>query len=173
MLLLAACGPRPERGPAPTPGSAAPGIPGDALALLARSARESCADCARRDRERAFARLDREFAPGTRLASEEGLSFVKERGDGNELALASWAGETRLTFRFHTAASHLVGVSEQDWTGEALAEAWASFPEGALLSGILEVVAYPYGDGPSYLYSAAAGHLQIQCRVLEIGAAAP
>ena len=37
--------------------------------------------------------------------------------------------------------------------------------------GTIELVAYDYGDGVSYLYSSSGNHLQIQCRILDISEA--
>jgi hypothetical protein len=143
-------------------------LPEAALDLLAQSARDSCSICAERNRKEAFEQLDAFYAPGVLITSEPGRTFLPSAKSPLELALSSYARETpMLTLRFHTMKEHLVGVDTTDYSDEAWVAFLASNP-GMVLDGTIQLIAYPYGDGPTYLYSQAENHLQLQCRVLEL-----
>lgn len=168
-------------------------LPADALALLAQSLRDSCAICAEKNRTKAFSLLDRALLPQTLVASTQDLRFLLVPGGENELALSTHPGDRpTVTLRFHTRETHLVGIAERDWTDDGVAAVVlpavsgsgtvadpgadaASDPDSAWVAtggpsfeGMLEVVAYAYGDGASFLWLQAQGRLQIQCRILEI-----
>lgn len=140
----------------------------DAFETLARSLSDSCAICAERHRKAAFEELGLLFRPGLRIRSAPPSALLRGTGETQELELPVAAGGLRVTFRFHTALDHLVGVAEEDLTGAALAARWRAMPEGTKLAGTIQVIPFVYGDGPAFLFLPASGHLQIQCKVLEI-----
>ncbi len=146
-------------------------LPEEALTLLAQSLRDSCAICAEKNRKKAFAQLDDFYAPGRLLTMAGETRFVSSPDMPNELGLLGYDRPSPvLTFRFHHSGARLVGVEEADETESVwLEEIAAAGPRGRL-EGTIEVIPYPYGDGVSYLFSPSEGHLQIQCRILEISA---
>jgi hypothetical protein len=87
----------------------------------------------------------------------------------NELVLTCYLTPfPLLTFRFHTAAKHLVGISTTDFTEKRLASEYGSAATGARFEGTLKIVTYRYGDGPSYNYYLVRNHIQVHCRILDI-----
>ena len=151
------------------PGDQADGLPGAAFELLAESAADSCAICARDLRMRAFRILEERFRPGSILRSDPRIRFTMAPGSTNELMLTSHVGgDPALTFRFHTEKDHLVGISESDWTEESLAGLYRTAPDGAEFQGAIEIVPFDYGDGPTFVCVASSGRVQVQCRIVEI-----
>jgi hypothetical protein len=155
-------------------GSGGPGdlgveFPSEALDLLARSTRDSCAICAERHRKEAFDQLDVVFRAGRILTSTLESRFVRVAGGEDELALTSYSRpEPKLTFRFHSASSHLVGIAEGDLTEEVITRRLLSAAEDARYQGAIEIVPYAYGDRATYLYSSSRNRLQIQCKILRL-----
>jgi hypothetical protein len=182
ILLILGCASARDRGPAmPVGGDDGDGgpsgesavyltaLPVGAFELLAESAADSCAVCARELKTKAFVILDDHLRPGAIVETDSLRHFVRTDGGENELSLTSHSGnDPRLTFRFHTAENHLVGIAESDWTDESIAERFRSFPSGAAFHGALEIVEFTYGDGPTYLSFAPTNHLQVHCRIMEI-----
>lgn len=152
-----------------TAGSRAPllaGFPEEALDLLTQSTRDSCSICADRNREKAFRLLDSFYAPGTILTTGPEQTFLAAGEE--ELTLSSYRRDApKLTLRFHTASEHLVGVDSTDYTGEEWASHLKENPE-ANFDGMIQMIEYAYGDGPTYLYFPSENHLQLQCKVLEL-----
>ncbi|UCG81254.1 MAG: hypothetical protein JSV60_02945 [Desulfobacterales bacterium] len=155
-------------GEAETP--AARSLPQEAFRLLAESASDPCSICAKETREKAFRVLERAFKPGKILKSNHLCQFIRTDACGeNELALTCYLTPLPLlTFRFHTAANHLVGISTTDLTEKRLANEYFSAATGARFEGTLEIVTYKYGDGPSYNYYFTGNHIQVHCRILDI-----
>ena len=152
-----------------------------ALTLLAESSVDPCPICSKQTRSKAFQTLNAELMPGRVVqTSAECLLLGAPTSDGSELAPSCYPagalaktkeghGEARLprvTFRFHTVGRHLVGVSASDFTVEDLVADYHASPSGTNFSGVLEIVEFKYGDGPSYNYFPAGNHLQIHCRLL-------
>ncbi len=154
--------------PAPRPPSE---LPTHALSLLTKSRTDSCSICAEKLRQEAFEELDQTYRPGSILASAGRGDLLRVTGEESELMLAApQDDEPKLTFRFHTASNHLVGIAEADFTDEAVARQLLSIPESTRLRGKIEIVAYKYGDGATFLYSTTGNYLQIQCKLLGIAA---
>ena len=145
-------------------------LPAAALERLERSRADSCAICAEKRRKEAFEELDLIYRPGARIASAPEARFVRAPGGACELEIPSTAAGPRVTFRYHTAADHLVGVAKEDLTDAAIAARLQAMPEGARLAGTVEIIPFPYGDGAAFLFLPASAHLQIQCKVLEMEA---
>ncbi len=164
-----------------------PGLPAEAFRLLAKSSLDPCTICAEEMREKAFQVLDGEFKPGKVLRSNNDFQFMRtDTGGENRLALTSYppppgerhgkdpSGEQRyltlplLTFRFHTAEKHLVGISVNDYTEERLAGEYRSAPVGAIFEGTLKIVEYGYGDGPAYVYYPGRNHVEVHCMILDL-----
>jgi hypothetical protein len=149
-----------------------------AFELLARSADDSCASCARDHQRSAFEVLEERFPPGKIVRSDSLLSFQRAPQSDDELILvwgaadgstwSTWRARHRLTLQFHTAEDHLVGIAEADMTDEGLALLCRSTPDSVALHGALEIVPFAYGDGPSFLFTPSAQRIQIQCRILEL-----
>ena len=78
-----------------------------------------------------------------------------------------------LTFRFHTPASHLVGISPADFTEEGIASEYRSAVPGTVFEGIIHTVAFLYGDGTTYNYFAGRGVIQVHCRLLTLKRQSP
>ena len=136
----------------------------DALSLMAQGAADPCSICAEKLRRKAFRILDKHFGPGTVLRSGTECGFTLLVGGEHELVLRSSEGEPGLTFRFHVPGDRLVGIADADLTDEQVA---AAVQGGAAVTAI-QIAAYAYGDGPTYLYFPTGNRLQIQCRILEI-----
>jgi hypothetical protein len=151
------------------PGDQADGLPGEAFELLAESAADSCAICARDLRRRAFRILEERFRPGTVLRSDPRVRFAMSPRSTNELMLTSHlGGDPALTFRFPTEKDHLVGISESDWTEGSLAGLCRTAPDGAEFQGAIEIVPFAYGDGPTFSCAPSSNRIQVHCRLLEI-----
>jgi hypothetical protein len=154
--------------PAPRPPAE---LPTHALSLLTQSRTDSCSICAEKLRRDAFEELSQAYRPGLILASAREGDLLRVAGEEFELMLvAQQADEPKLTFRLHTSSNHLVGIAATDFTDEVIARRLLSFPESTRLRGRIEVVAYEYGDGATFLYSSTGDFLQIQCKLLEIAA---
>ncbi len=144
-------------------------LPDDAFALLAESAAESCAVCARDLKREAFAVLEETLVPGVRLGTDSTAHFTRAAKSEDELEFVpSPDGGTRLSLRFHTGPDHLVGIAERDYTEPRLAARVASAPAGTLFRGTVEIVPFAYGDGAAWLYFEKENHVQVQCRIIEI-----
>ena len=174
LVLLSACGGgRPRFVPIPTPGeSIAPAIapiPYDAFDLLGQSLSDSCSICAERHRKEAFELLSEAYRPGTVLRSGSNRRFTRVDDTSQMLALTDFGRDTPLlALRFHTQDDHLVGIAEADFTDPANAAKIAELAAGLPFDGAVQVVAWEYGDGPSYVFSRSSRVLEVQCKVLEV-----
>ena len=155
-----------------------------ALTLLAESSVDPCAICSKQTRNKAFQTLNVELMPGRVVNTSAGCLLVSATtsSSASELAPSCYPagapvkkkdgdGEARLpgvTFRFHTVGRHLVGVAELDFTVEDLVADYHSAPAGTSFSGVLEIIEFKYGDGPTYNYYPTGNQLQIHCRVLSL-----
>ena len=165
ILLLFSC----SYGQAQTPLS----LPEPALQLLAESAAESCSICARQLREQAYDFLDQDFPLERILATTESCLLLRSPlGEENELVLSCDHAEKDslplLIFRFHTQASHLVGISPGDFTADEPAAEYLAAGPGTAFEGTLKIVAFRYGNRPSFNYSAGRGIIQVHCRILTL-----
>ena len=151
------------------PAEVAAVLPMDAVALLTKSMTDSCSICVRDLRARAFHLLEEQYPPGVVVRSDATSGFLRAPGGANEWMLSSEVpGEPRLTFRFHTAEDHLVGIAASDMTDPSLAERCRSIPEGTVFQGALQIVAFAYGDGPTFLYYPSDNRVELHCRILEV-----
>ena len=145
-------------------------LPKEAFQLLAESASDPCSICAVETREKAFKILNAAFKPRKILRSNNLCQFMRSDACGeNELILSCHLTPLPLlTFRFHTAEKHLVGVSPTDFTAERFVRRYRRAATGLLFEGAIEIVGNRYGDGPSYNYYLAGNHIQIHCRILDL-----
>jgi len=151
------------------PGDRDDGLPTEAFELLTKSTTDSCSVCARDFRKQAFRILEERFRPGVVVRNDSLNWFARAPGSENELIVASqFRGDPKLTFRFHTAEDHLVGISESNMTDESLADRCRSAPAGSIFQGAIEIVPFAYGDGPTFLYRASNNSIQVHCKVLDI-----
>jgi len=185
-LALAGCGgarssapsvavPRPESaihdGSSIAPLAGAPAIPYDAIDLLARSMTDSCAVCADRHREEGFEGLTIAYPPGTVLRSDAARHFTLIPGTKRELLLTDYGRDVpTLTFRFHDSADRLIGVADTDLSRSDLVARVEAIGPGVPFDGAIEVVAYAYGDGPTFLFSRTRQRVEVECRLLEVAA---
>jgi hypothetical protein len=140
-------------------------LPLEGLRLLDRSERDSCAVCAENHRKEAFEEIGRFYYPGVIVDGLRSPGLLRRAGLDAELALpAPDSGGTAITFRFHTAGNHLVGIAESDYTDETLARRFTALPVGEARACV-RVIAYAYGDGAAFLYSPSSRHLEIECRL--------
>jgi len=154
-----------------------------ALTLLAESSVDPCPICSKQTRSKAFQTLNAELMPGRVVKTAAACLLVGvATSDGSELAPSCYPagapvkrkeGEAearlpRVTFRFHTAGRHLVGVAQSDFTVEDLVADYHAAPAGTSFSGVLEIVEFKYGDGPTYNYYPTGNQLQIHCRFLSL-----
>ena len=145
-------------------------LPREALELLAESASDPCSICAVKTRKEAFKILNAVFKPGRVLRSNNLCRFTRTDACAeNELTLTCHPTPLPLlTFRFHTAERHLVGVSTTDFTEELFARRYRGVGPGVLFEGAIEVVEYRYGDGPAYNYYPVGNRIQVHCKVLDL-----
>ncbi|MBN1826669.1 MAG: hypothetical protein JW958_10410 [Candidatus Eisenbacteria bacterium] len=137
-----------------------------AFDLLSESAVDSCSICAREARAEAFRILNETIRPGAALRGGGDCPFLRAPDAKNELVLSCFVhDELRLTFRFHTAASRLVGIADDDLTPDSLAALIAASPEGALFPAEIRFIPFSYGDGDAFLYHGAENRLDVPCRV--------
>lgn len=154
-----------------------------AFHLLAESSVDPCSICSKQTRSKAFQILNGELLPGRVVKTSAGCLLMGVATSGeNELAPSCYpAGEPvkkregeeearlpRVTFRFHTGGRHLVGVAESDFTVDDLASDYHSAPAGTLFSGVVEIIEFKYGDGPTYNYFPTGNQLQVHCRLLSL-----
>ena len=155
-----------------------------ALTLLAESSVDPCPICGEQTRNKAFQLLNSELLPGRVAKTSAGCLLMLAATSGeNELAPTCYpagapvvkkkkGGEEarlpRVTFRFHTAGRHLVGVAESDFTVDDLVADYHSAPAGTLFSGVVEIIEFKYGDGPTYNYFPTGNQLQVHCRLLNL-----
>lgn len=145
-------------------------LPEEAFRLLAESASDPCSICAEDTREKAFQGLNVAFKPGRIFKSNQLCQFMRTDACGeNELVLTCYiTSSPLLTFRFHTAEKHLVGIRTSDFTEKRFASEYCSGTTGTRFEGALEIIEYRYGDGPSYNYFCSGNHIQVHCRILDI-----
>ncbi len=169
VLLLLAIASSVIAGEAETP--PAFDLPEEAFQLLTESASDPCSICAKKTREKAFQVLNSAFKPGRILKSNHFCQFMRTDACGeNELVLTCYlTASPLLTFRFHTPEKHLVGICQTDFTEKRFESEYCSAATGTRFEGALEIVAYRYGDGPSYNYYCARNHIQVHCRILGLG----
>ncbi len=179
LLCLSACGasrPAPMSAPAKAGRAndtssrsvdSTAGFPQESLELLNESTGDSCSICAEKKRKEAFVGLTQAYAPGTILKSTALRHFAPLAGGEQELTLTDYDRTApALTFRYHDEKNHLVGIAENDFTDSTLAARIGAMTPGLEFDGAIQIVAFEYGDGPSFLYSRATNHLEVQCRVL-------
>lgn len=145
-------------------------LPKKAFELLAESASDPCSICAKQTREKAFRILNATFKPGRVLRSNKLCQFMRTDACGeNELVLTCYPTPLPLlTFRFHTAEKHLVGVSTTNFTEERFASEYHWAAAGTLFEGALKIVEYRYGDGSAYNYYLVENHIQVHCKILDL-----
>jgi hypothetical protein len=148
-------------------------LPEEPLRLIALSATDDCPICARQTREIAFQMFEQRFHAGRMFTTTGSCRLVRTAlSEDNELGLlCDSPGKESLpllTFRFHTAANHLVGISPADFTEENIASKFPSAPPGTVFEGILETILFRYGDGTTYNYSASRGVIQVHCRLISL-----
>ena len=129
-------------------------LPERCVRLLVESNEDPCSICAKASREKAFQTLEAVFRPGRIIKSSPACRFTHT--------------DVLLTFRAHTAENHLVGIAASDYTEARTADLLTSSPTETLFEGSLEIIAYRYGDGPTYNYFPSMSHLQVHCRILEL-----
>jgi hypothetical protein len=154
-------------------------FPEEALRLIAESAGDSCSICARQTREKAFQLLEEQF-PAGRILTTTGSSCRLVRTaltEENELVLScDFPGKESpplLTFRFHTSANHLVGISPADFTEEGIASEYLSAIPGTVFGGTLKTIVFRYGDGTTYNYSVSRGVIQVHCCLITLKKQSP
>ena len=153
-------------------------FPEKPLRLLAESAKDTCPICARQTREKAFLLIEEQFFAGRILTTSSSCRLVRTASsDENELVLScDVAGKESLpllTFRFHTSANHLVGISPADYTEETVAKEYLSAAPGTVFEGTIETILFRYGDGTTFNYSASRGVVQVHCRLLTLQKQSP
>jgi len=148
-------------------------LPEPALRLIAESAAESCSICARQLQDRAYDLLDRDFPLGRFLTTAESCLLLRSSSaEENELVLscdpASKEPLPLLIFRFHTQARHLVGISAGDFTADGPAAEYFAARPGTAFEGTLKIIAFRYGERPSFSYSASRGAIQVHCQLITL-----
>jgi len=180
LLLLAACASGATQHPAPS--AAEPGgvvvvqaqeFPVEITGLLTEAEADSCGVCIREKRADAFEIAGEWFAPGHLVEAGTTRGWWLLEGGDQELYFGE-PGETspRLTFRFHTADAHLVGIAPEDFTDRGLAARILARPAGEPGTETLEVVEFRYGNGESFHFDEERNRIQVQCRVLDAKASA-
>jgi len=153
-------------------------LPEEPLRLIALSATDPCSICARQTREIAFQLFEQQFHAGRMFTTTGSCRLVRTAlSEDNEVGLSCDSPRKEslpvLTFRFHTGANHLVGISPADFTEESIASEFLSAPPGTVFEGIIETILFRYGDGTTYNYSASRGVIQVHCRLLTLKRQSP
>jgi hypothetical protein len=156
-------------------------LPDDALRLLAQASVDPCPICVKQKLEKAFAAMNVRFSPGLVINSDDDCRLIKvDAGGDNELSMTCYPTDTlkksleedeeppQLIFRFSTPGKHLVGISENDYTGKTLADLYYAAKPGAVFEGRIKLIPYKYGDGPTYNYFRQTNKLLIHCTVLQL-----
>lgn len=156
-------------------------LPTEAFTLLAQASAEPCAICAEKERHKAVAILERVFAPGRELTTDEGCLLVKmNTGNEQELTLSCYpppslmealpegARPPRMVFRFHTQGEHLVGIAPEDFTDPSPAATYRTSPPGTRFAGRIRCIAYKYGDGEVFNYFLKDHTLLVHCAIEQI-----
>jgi hypothetical protein len=170
MLIICFCSPGWAQSPLE--------LPEEPLRLIELSATDDCPICAQQTRQVAFQMFEQRFHAGKMFTTTDSCRFVRTpSSEENELGLSCDSPRKEslplLTFRFHTAATHLVGISPGDFTEDSIASEFLSAPPGAVFEGILETILFRYGDGTTYNYSARRGVVQVHCRVITLTRQSP
>jgi len=152
--------------------------PEEPLRLIALSATDPCSICARQTREIAFQLFEEQFHAGKMFTTAGSCRLVRTvLGEDNELELSCDSPRKEslplLTFRFHTAANHLVGISPADFTEDSIAGEFLSAPPGTVFQGIIETILFRYGEGSTFHYSARRGVIQVHCRLITLTRQSP
>jgi len=153
-------------------------FPETPLRLIAESAKDSCSICARQTREKTFQLFEEQFPAGRIFTTTGSCRLVRTAlSEENELVLScDFPGKESLpllTLRFHTSASHLVGISPADFTEEGIASEYLSAGPGTVFEGVITTIAFRYGDGTTYNYFAGRGVIQVHCRLLTLKRQSP
>lgn len=169
----------------PLQGSFAFDLPDEAFRLIAEADADPCSICAEQKLKEAFALMAAGLRPGLILETDSTCRMVKRSPqDEPELSLTCYpsaklagsvGGDRKppdLSFAFYTSKRHLVGVSEQDYTDDEVAERFRTSPPGTVFEGKMRLIPYRYGDGPAFNYFPAAGKVRVHCVVLELRPAA-
>lgn len=153
-------------------------LPEEPLRLIALSATDPCSICARQTREIAFQLFEQQYHAGRMFTTTGSCRLVRAAlSEDNEVGLSCDSPRKEslplLTFRFHTAASHLVGISPADFTEDGVASGFLSAPPGTVFEGSFETILFRYGDGTTYNYSASRGVIQVHCRLITLTRKSP
>jgi hypothetical protein len=153
-------------------------FPETPLRLIAESIGEPCAICARETREKAFQLIEERFAAGKTFTTTGSCLLARtDLSEENELMLScDLPGRESLpliSFRFHTPANHLVGISTADFTDEAIVSAYRSASPGTVFEGALRTIAFRYGVGTSFSYNTSRKVIQVHCRLLSLKRQSP
>jgi hypothetical protein len=156
-------------------------LPDDAFQLLAQAAADPCSICAEQKREQAFRILNDRFIPGRVIKTDVDCRLIKAGSDdNNNLSLSCYPSDALMTsitddeqlpqvvFTFHTQQKRLVGILETDYTEAPAADPFHSSESGTVYDGRIRLIAYKYGDGPTYNYFQETNTLLIHCRILKL-----
>ncbi len=146
----------------------------EAIELLAKSIDESCDICVEQILKKAFSLLDRDLTPGKTIVTSAACLFEKAVStEVNELTASCYSGNTGpapypiLTFRFHTLAEKLAGVSAADLTENQKTSEYRA-NNGGLFEGKIQIVEFRYGDGHTFHYFRKTHHLQVHCKLMDL-----
>lgn len=156
-------------------------LPKNALALLSEAKDETCSVCARRKVKEAMQLLGAVLRPGVMVSGDRECPFRKTgSGRSREFVLACYPGESlkravcnaqslpEVVFMFHTASDRLVGIPDDALTDDETAGKFMALEEGAPFTGSLELVAYAYGEGPTFTYLSTSARLLVHCRLVQV-----
>ncbi len=159
-------------------------LPDEAFRHLAGAAADPCSICAKQEMKKAFAILDKRFAPGAVIRTSGECRLVKAGNEaGNGFTLSCYPSERligslgqddqvpQLVLAFYTGQEKLVGISGKDFTAAEPAELFRAAKPGTVFEGELKLIPYAYGDGPAYNYFPQANKLQVHCIVVSLKAA--
>jgi hypothetical protein len=149
-----------------------------ALRLIAQSTKESCGVCVETLKKKGFNQLNAFFYPGRefrgealiKIADSGSAEFVT--GSYPESGKWEFEGEEVLlplvTYRIHTAADTFPGIAKDDFTSDQMLKKFNSAGKGSPIKGVFRIIAYPYGDGKSFIYSERKNRIQVQVKILSI-----
>jgi hypothetical protein len=156
-------------------------LPDEALKLLAQASSDPCSICAEQKTRKAFALLEKFYAPGKVLSTDGQCRLVKPSDTGSfDVSLTCYPSgafvgqlkddETppRVVFTFYTPEKNLVGISGHDFTKKDIVDLYGKAKPGDVFEGRIEIIRFRYGDGEGFNYFRESRKLQIHCSVLEL-----
>lgn len=158
-------------------------VPEMALKLIVDSIVDTCSTCQNKYRRQAINILNREFMPSRIISSIYACPFTRIKECGSyEFLLSCYKerksytppGETAaklfplIIFKIHTIKDHMIGISKTDYTDEKNAYILKSITPGSVFGARIEILNFPYGDGPAFNIIEEKNQVVVHCKILDM-----